>query len=715
MGRLLRIRHRISAQLYAGLGGAVLLTVAASLVGLFFFARVGEFQSRVNEGSVPELAAAFGVARYSGTLVEAGPRLTAAATQGEVARVTSGIEQARRALDVQTANLARGNTTGVNLTLARDHVDTLAANLDAIANDRVALFELNQESNILRAELARLRASQHRVVVPGIDDQLFYTLTGYRELGEPPARNAEHFTTEEFNRYRYLAGLQADGNIASELLVGAFSVADPSSIEPLRERFISAGGRVERSLAALEGSELHGQVAPIFNRLFEMGLEQGGGFDLLEQRGRLTQRQGELLAANRDIGVGLLSEVDKLVAAAEVSAEAATRSSDQAFMTGRTLLLVISAVSIGGALLIAWLFVGRVLLRRLQALSERMRRMAEGNLEAPEAMVGQDEIADMARALEVFRHHAQEVLRLNDVETANAELAKALTELRLAQDQIVAQEKLAELGQLTAGVAHEIRNPLSFVMNFSLGSADLLAELQETLDEHPEQLDDEQQELIREISGELSANMERIRSHGERANRIIQDMLLMGRDGGERQSTDINGLLDQNTRLAYHSARASDPDFQLDWREDLDPDLGDISVVPQDLGRVFLNMVGNACYATAEKRQAPGADPLYKPTLWLATRRDHENVEILIRDNGNGIPADVVDKIFNPFFTTKPADRGTGLGLAICNDIVRQHGGTIRVETEAGEFTEMIIQIPVTPPAPAPDGATAISTGAGNG
>ena len=287
--------------------------------------------------------------------------------------------------------------------------------------------------------------------------------------------------------------------------------------------------------------------------------------------------------------------------------------------------------------------------------------------------------------------------------------------MRLAQDQIVAQEKLAELGQLTAGVAHEIRNPLSFVMNFSLGSADLLAELQETLAEHPEQLDDEQQELIREISGELSANMERIRSHGERANRIVQDMLLMGRGGGERQSTDINGLLDQNTRLAYHSARAFDPDFQLDWREDLDPDLGEIPVVPQDLGRVFLNMVGNACYATAEKRQAPGTDPLYKPTLWLTTRRDHEKVEILIRDNGNGIPADVVDKIFNPFFTTKPADRGTGLGLAICNDIVRQHGGTIRVETEAGEFTEMMIQIPVTPPALAPDDAAGISTGAGNG
>ena len=280
-----------------------------------------------------------------------------------------------------------------------------------------------------------------------------------------------------------------------------------------------------------------------------------------------------------------------------------------------------------------------------------------------------------------------------------AELEKALVELRLAQDQIVAQERLAELGRLTAGVVHEVRNPLNFIMNFSLGSVDLLAELQETLDEHPEQLDDEQRELIREICTELSANMERIRSHGERANHIVQDMLLTGRGDSQRQATDINRLLNQNTRLAYHSVRASDPDFQLDWHENLDPDLGEVPVVPQDLGRVFLNMVSNACYATEEKRQATGTDPLYKPTLWLVTRRDreNENVEILIRDNGNGIPLGVVDKIFTPFFSTKPADRGTGLGLAICNDIVQQHGGTIRVETEAGEFTEMIIQIPATP------------------
>ena len=187
-------------------------------------------------------------------------------------------------------------------------------------------------------------------------------------------------------------------------------------------------------------------------------------------------------------------------------------------------------------------------------------------------------------------------------------------------------------------MAHEIRNPLNFVKNFSEGSDELLAELKETLDDNADRLEEDQQALIRDISSELSENMERIRNHGERANRIVQDMLMMGRGGGGQEPTDINRLLDQNIRLAYHSARATNPDFQLDWQEDLDPNMGEIAVVPQDLGRVFLNMVGNACDATAEKRAAARPGDSYSPTLWLTTRRGVDDVEIRIRDNGNGIP-----------------------------------------------------------------------------
>ena len=704
MRRILRSRYRISAQLYAGIGGAVLLTIAASVVGWFSFDRVGNAQTSINEGTVPQLASAFGVARYAGALDAAGPRLTAATTHHDFAAISAEIQEAHKAFEAELAILEQTGGDDALFPEIRSHADALIENIAAITQDKDELFALNNRGESMLTDLAGLRADLDRMVVPALDDQLFYTMTGYREIGEKPSPRPEHLSEAQLARYRHLAELQADGNIASQLLTSAFNAPNPSSVEPLRERFEAAGGRIERSLSGLEAALLRAALAPVYEDLIQLGLDEGSGFDLIAQQLRLTQRQRQLLALNRDISVELVLEVDSLVAAAEVSSRDAIESSAQAMFAGRTLLLAISGISIGGALLIAWFFVGRVILRRLQMLSDRMRGMASGDLESGVEVGGSDEIADMAAALEVFRRHALEVQRLNLVEKLaeelqdkNEELETVLTDLRRAQDQIVMREKLAALGELTAGVAHEIRNPLNFVKNFSEASEDLLAELKETLEESAGQLAQEQQALVSDISGELVSNLERIRTHGERADRIVHDMLMMGRGSGEYQLTDLNRLLDQNTRLAFHSARALDPDFQLSIQEDMEPDVGEISVVPQDLGRVFLNMVANACDATAEKRSMDQPGQTYEPTLWLATRRNEDGVEIRVKDNGNGIPADVVDKIFNPFFTTKPTDKGTGLGLAISNDIVRQHGGAIRVNTRPGEFTEMIIQLPSKP------------------
>ena len=704
MRRILRSRYRISAQLYAGIGGAVLLTIAASVVGWFSFDRVGNAQTSINEGTVPQLASAFGVARYAGALDAAGPRLTAATTRDDFAAISAEIQEAHKAFEAELAILEQTGGDDALFPEIRSHADALIENIAAITQDKDELFALNNRSESMLIDLAGLRADLDRMVVPALDDQLFYTMTGYREIGEKPSPRPEHLSEAQLARYRHLAELQADGNIASQLLTSAFNAPNPSSVEPLRERFEAAGGRIERSLSGLEAALLRAALAPVYEDLIQLGLDEGSGFDLIAQQLRLTQRQRQLLALNRDISVELVLEVDSLVAAAEVSSRDAIESSAQAMFAGRTLLLAISGISIGGALLIAWFFVGRVILRRLQMLSDRMRGMASGDLESGVEVGGSDEIADMAAALEVFRRHALEVQRLNLVEKLaeelqdkNEELETVLTDLRRAQDQIVMREKLAALGELTAGVAHEIRNPLNFVKNFSEASEDLLAELKETLEESAGQLAQEQQALVSDISGELVSNLERIRTHGERADRIVHDMLMMGRGSGEYQLTDLNRLLDQNTRLAFHSARALDPDFQLSIQEDMDPEAGKVSVVPQDLGRVFLNMVANACDATSEKRLMAPPDLAYEPTLWLATRRDEDGVEIRIRDNGNGIAPDIADKIFNPFFTTKPTDKGTGLGLAISNDIVRQHGGAIRVDTQHGEFTEMTIQLPSKP------------------
>ena len=703
---IMGLRFRISTQLYLVIGGAVVMTVAASLVGWFSFNQVGEVQSRVNEGSVPELEAAFGIAQYSNTLVTAAPRLTSAANAKDLGEVAALIEDAHSALEGEIDTLEERDTGDARVQRIRDHANSLVLNIQLISDSMDELFIVTEQRDALRDQLTTVNTRLDATVVPAVDNQYFYTMTGYRNPGEPPAIQQFHFTEDELSLYRSLAEIQADANVATQLLVSVFSLSEAPLIEPLRERFEAIAGSIDRRVDSLQDNQVREVLIPIFTWLFDLGMGEGNGFDLRARELELLQSQQSLLATNRNIAVELVDEVDGLVNAAHLNVQAATEASTQAILTGRTLLLAITAISVAAALLISWQFVWRVLLRRLEMLSDWMRRMARGDLEAQVEIGGRDEVADMAAALEVFRQHALEIQRLNLVEQLaqelqgkNEELESVLADLQRAQDQIVMREKLAALGELTAGVAHEIRNPLNFVNNFSEVSAELLQELNEILEEWGETLNEEQRGLIQDISQDLSSNLERIRTHGARANRIVHDMLMMGRGSGEHRPTDINGLVDEYSKLAYHSARATNTEFQIDLQQDFDPDVGELDVIPQDLGRVFLNMVSNSCHATHEKRiarvDAGNGSEAYFPTVWLTTRRKEEQIEVRIRDNGSGIPDDVIDKIFNPFFTTKPTDQGTGLGLAISSDIIRQHGGAIRATSEPGEYTEMIIDLPL--------------------
>ena len=719
--RILRLRSRISTQIYLGIGGAVALTVAASLVGWFSFNQVGEAQSLVNEGSVPELTASFGVAQYSNNLVAAAPRLVSAATEEEFQVVAASTDADQESFELQLQLLQQQGTETERFQRIRSHADTLIFNIEAIKEEMSRYFWLAESRDLIRLELVNLRSELENKLIPAIDDQLFYTITGHRTLGQAPADREEHFTEVEFSNYRILSELLSDSNIGTELLANAFTVSDPSLLEPLRERFEAVASRIQRNLTQIENTPYHAELQPSLDRLFQIGMGASSGFNLLEEELRLLQRQNSLTALNRDIAIDLVQEVDGLVEASQASSQVATTASSQAILTGRSLLLTISAISVGGALLIAWLFVGRVLLRRLQRLSDRMVHMASGDLESEVTIDGKDEIAEMASALEVFRRHALEVQRLNLVEKLaeelqgkNEQLEQVLEDLQRAQDQIVMRDKLAALGELTAGVAHEIRNPLNFVKNFSEASEELLEELKETLDESEDgALDEEQMSLIQEISDDLNDNLGRIRNHGNRANRIVESMLSMGRGAADRQMVVLNDLVDEHSRLAYHSARATDPDFQLDLKQELDPNMGEVEVVAQDIGRVFLNMVNNACYATNEKRvkleEAGGGEERYFPTVQVTTQRKEETAVITIRDNGTGMPDEVIEKIFNPFFTTKPTDQGTGLGLAISNDIVRSHGGSVQVESKDGEYTLMTVELPLVAPIAAVEDAVSAS------
>jgi two-component system, NtrC family, sensor kinase len=301
-------------------------------------------------------------------------------------------------------------------------------------------------------------------------------------------------------------------------------------------------------------------------------------------------------------------------------------------------------------------------------------------------------------AIEVFADQAviaiSNVGLFEQVQQRTRELSKSLDDLRTAQDRLIQTEKLASLGQLTAGIAHEIKNPLNFVNNFSALSAELTDELNDILKQAT--LADKVRKEVDELTGLLKDNLEKVVQHGKRADSIVKNMLLHSREGsGEHRPADINALVDESLNLAYHGARAEKPQFNVTLQRDFDPNAGLIEVFPQEITRVFLNLISNGFYAVTKRKADNGAG--FDPVVSATTRDRGDHVEIRIRDNGTGIPPEVREKMFNPFFTTKPAGEGTGLGLSMSHDIiVKQHGGTIDVVTEPGQFTEFTVVLPRT-------------------
>ncbi len=290
-----------------------------------------------------------------------------------------------------------------------------------------------------------------------------------------------------------------------------------------------------------------------------------------------------------------------------------------------------------------------------------------------------------------YRFHAKK--------KANLALEKALGELKTTQSQLIQAEKMASLGELTAGIAHEIQNPLNFVNNFSEVSNELISEMVDEVDKG-------NTAEVKVIAKDIQQNLGKILHHGKRADAIVKGMLQHSSSGsGKKEPTDINALADEYLRLAYHGLRAKDNSFNATMKTDFDPSIGNISIVPQDIGRVILNLISNAFYACTERSRSTApqppkvgfSDPDYRhvPTVWVSTKRETDKVIISVRDNGPGIPAEIRDKIFQPFFTTKPTGQGTGLGLSLSYDIVKAHGGELKVETTEGEGSGFIITLPV--------------------
>ena len=692
----------------------MLLIIAISVLTIFVLDHIKTIQYNISEKSMPEMQSAFTIAQQTATLVAAAPQLATAPTIEQFENVVLSVGIQEKAFQAGLADMLQKQADNEFAQQIEADGTGIIQNIEQIKVLVREQFGLIQRNSELKNELRSAHDKLITLLIREIDDQMFYTITGYRSIDGKRARRSTHFSEVEFQTYRHLVELREAATLTTQLLATVSTVNDAALLQPLREEFNATIGLANRSLDALSQHPLHHELSKSFSDLLSIGRREDNGFDTHSRELAVKDELSMLLHDSRALGVDIVAMVESIVGEYSLAAQEMAERATEITKTSSTLLLIINIISIAGAILIGWLFVERRLVRRLDSVSQQIRRIAGGNLEMPLEVSGHDEIGQLAKALEVFRQNALEVQRLSLVEQLADELKEmyqdleqANEKLKSAQDQVVMQEKLAALGQLTAGVAHEIKNPMNFIMNFAQVSKDLLEELLEEVAKNKpgaEIKEEYDAELVDEIAEDLTGNLGRIQEHGERANRIVMDMLKMGRhDSGGWQATDISVLLNQHAMLAFHSARAADPDFQLDIQEDYATDVDKILVRPQNLGRVFLNLVTNACYATDEKRKAllaAGGDDAktYQPTLHLSTRLSEGFLEVHVRDNGNGIPESALKKIFDPFFTTKPPDKGTGLGLSLSSDIIREHGGELRVDTKEGEYADMIVALPLEPP-----------------
>ena len=474
-----------------------------------------------------------------------------------------------------------------------------------------------------------------------------------------------------------LVGLSPDDEssvMALSVLKQALQATDEAVLEQLWDEYatLHATG-IAPAVAALAGDQ--------------------GVFAIRGQQLALWVNIANLTASFDDSSVALEEAVSGLLAASRAQSADTLGLAVSSFDQGRLLLTVISVISVAAATLAAWLWVGNGMVRRLSRLSERMRRMANGDLETPVPEGGRDEIGELVDALEVFRQQALEVQRLNLVEKLYEELRVANAELQRMQARLVAQEKLAALGELVSGVAHEISNPLNFINNFSEGSLELYSELTEMLDTYRDRMSADDMALLDDINQELTDSMNRVLSNGGRALAIVERMRGLGVVGGDPVLTDLNSVLRQAVRSGCTAFAAEWEDFSIEPVFDLDPAAGDVPLVERDFDEAMLSLVSNACFAMRQKHEDLGES--YEPVLAVSSRLVDDNiVEVRVRDNGPGIADDVVGRIFNPFFSTREGAMGAGLGLPIAADVARRLGGDLSVDTVYGEYAEFTLTLP---------------------
>ncbi|MFK7849237.1 MAG: ATP-binding protein [Rhodothermales bacterium] len=430
------------------------------------------------------------------------------------------------------------------------------------------------------------------------------------------------------------------------------------------------------------------EAARLFSKLdasWEQYLEQSLDYYNLEDedaKALLMEEAGSVFDTfSKDIAAFVKLNQESAANAANSSALTYTSTRN------RIVLLLVLTIVLSGVIA-AWLV--RLITIPVHKLVKAVRKVADGNLDVHLESESRDEIGTLTRSFNWMTKSL--MVNQEDLESKKEALEEALHQLRETQHQLVVKEKIASLGQLTSGIAHEIKNPLNFINNFSQLSVELADDLKNELEVNREQTVGKVIDEVADLLNDLVFNTKRINEHGKRADSIVMNMMQHARGGtGERQSVDLNVLLDEYVNLAYHGMRVTTPDFQVTITRDYDDSVGEVDMVREEISRVFLNIINNAFYAVHE--QAQTHEKPYAPAVTVTTCRLEKSVEIRIEDNGLGIPTEIQEKIFEPFFTTKPTGTGTGLGLSLSHDIIKGHGGTLLVESIEGQGATFILKL----------------------
>jgi signal transduction histidine kinase len=658
-----RFRLVVALSLVAAvmLGGA-----AASIFGLD---RLRQGFQGLTDTQLPRLIDAAGLARQSESIVASAPGLVVSRDQFTRTTAADRIADQVRFLDELLLRFKNDETDSQTIALLDETKQNLLANLrrvDDMVGTRIE-FDARSES-IIRdiVDLARRKTAFEATVAIS---------RAQANQSDPP----------ELLRW------SGETQTALTLMLATYGVERSPLIGAFRKQ---AADAIERADQLVDRIGLVGDADTVLHRLHsEIHDRVSGNENVFAARNEVLGLQRSvagMLARNKVISDQFGSAVSGVFEAIRHDLEEKTQSYRD-FLAKYRQALIVATIAAFALALLAFFYVSRSILRRIVALRDSMLAHAGGR-EAPIDTAGSDEIGDMARALQFF---VTAIRRREEALTEAKEQAEtALAGLRRAQQTLVHAEKMASLGQLTAGIAHEIKNPLNFVNNFASLSSELIGELKVELASVLSLVPTGERPALDETLSTLAGNLTKIAEHGRRADGIVKSMLLHSRGGsGDHQLTDLNALLEEALNLAYHGARAQDKSFNISLERQLDPAVGQLDIVPQDITRVFLNLFSNSFYAVRQRGHVAGGAA--KPLLVLTTRVIGSEVEIRVRDNGVGMTKDVLDKLFTPFFTTKPTGEGTGLGLSLSYDtVVHQHGGQLLVESEPNDHTEFIVRLP---------------------